>query len=153
MSHKHVRREQHYEYDHHPQREQHAAKFAPMLCAKSRAGSIEKSPLYCVFSLPMSLPPRWGKVRMGVKKILILNIPEKTTLIVPASCPAENVFLSRHSCEGRNPHGFWDTTPTIENTGENYHNAAKSVNPFELMFRNISDSLKCFKQPLSQKIA
>ncbi len=46
---------------------------------------------------------------------------EKTLLIVPAPCPAENP-----------PYGFWDTTPTIENTGENYHNAAKSVNPFEL---------------------
>ena len=46
--------------------------------------------------------------------------PEKTMLIVPASCPAENP-----------PYGFLNTTPATENTGENYHNAAKSVNPFE----------------------
>ncbi len=46
--------------------------------------------------------------------------PEKTMLIVPASCPAENP-----------PYGFSGHNATIENTGENYHNAAKSVNPFE----------------------
>ena len=27
--------------------------------------------------------------------------------------------------------GLWDTTPTLANTGENYHNNSKSVNPFE----------------------